>query len=95
MYSKIKRECNGYFTSHPSQAQHSCLEEFSEEDRTYIMEHSILLFRSGMINRVFACNGRSIPSVDVVAVKVMYGMEIIEKNKQNKEHSRTLTRKIW
>ena len=30
---------------------------------------------------VFECNGRPIPSVDVVAVKAMYGMGIIEKSK--------------
>ena len=34
-----------------------------------------------MINMVFACNGRPIPSVDVVTVKAMYGTEIIEKTK--------------
>ena len=34
---KIKRECNGCFTVHPSQTQHSCLEEVSEEDRTDII----------------------------------------------------------
>ena len=33
--SKIKRECNGCFTFHPSQTQHSCLEEVSEEDHNY------------------------------------------------------------
>ena len=32
-----------------------------------------------MINMVFACNGRLIPYVDVVAVKAMYGTEIIGK----------------
>ena len=30
---------------------------------------------------VFACNGRPISSVDVEAVKAMYGTEIIEKTK--------------
>ena len=79
--SKIKRECNGCFTSHPSQTQHSCLEEVSEEDRTERIKHAISQCTSGMINMVFACNGRPIPSVDVVAVKAMYGTEIIEKTK--------------
>ena len=46
-----------------------------------------------MINMVFACNGKPIPSVDVVAVKAMYGTEIIEKT--NYEHSQTSTRKAW
>ena len=77
--SKIKRECTGCFTSHPSQTQHSCLEEVSEEDRTYIIKHAISQCRSGMINMVCACNGRLIPSVDVEAAKAMYGTEIIEK----------------
>ena len=34
-----------------------------------------------MINMVFACNGRPIPSVGNVTVKAMYGTEIIEKTK--------------
>ena len=34
-----------------------------------------------MINMVFSCNGRPITSVDVVAMKAMYGMEIIEKTR--------------
>ena len=34
IFSKIKRGCNDCFTSHPSQTQHSCLEEVSKEDRT-------------------------------------------------------------
>ena len=78
IYSKIKRECNGCFTSHLSQTQHSCLEEVSEKDRTDRIKHAISLSASGMINMVFACNGRLIRSVDVVAV---YGTEIIGKNK--------------
>ena len=77
--SKIKRECNGCFTSHLSQTQHSCLEEVSEEDRTDRIKHVISQCTSGMIYMVFACNGRSIPSVDVEAVEAMYGTEIIEK----------------
>ena len=77
--SKLKRQCNGCFTSHPSETQHPCLEEVSEEDRTYIIKHAISQFTSGMINMVFACNGRPIPSVDVEAVKAMYGTEITEK----------------
>ena len=81
IYSKIKQECNGCFTSHPSQTQHSCLEEVSEEDRTYIIKHAISQCTSGMINMVFACYGRHISSVDVEAVKAMYGTEIIEKTK--------------
>ena len=74
--SKIKRECNGCFTSHPSQTQHSCLEEVSEEDRTDRIKHAISQCTSGMINMVFACNGRPISSVDAEAVKAMYGTEI-------------------
>ena len=81
IYSKIKRECNCCFTSHPSQTQHSCLEEVSEEDRTYRIKHGISPCACGMINMVFACNGRPIPYVDVVAVKAMYGTEIIEYTK--------------
>ena len=77
--SKIKRECNGCFTAHPSQTQHSCLEEVSEEDRTDRIKHVISQCTSDMINMVFACNGRPISSVDVEAVKAMYGTEIIEK----------------
>ena len=34
-----------------------------------------------MINMVYACNGRPIPSVDVEAVKAMYETEMIEKTK--------------
>ena len=34
-----------------------------------------------IINTVFACNGRLIPSVDGVVVKAMYGTKIIEKTK--------------
>ena len=79
--SKIKRECNGCLTSDPSQTQHSCLKEVSEEDRTDRIKHAISLCTSGMINMVVACNGRPIPSVDVVAVKAMYVTEIIEKTK--------------
>ena len=47
-----------------------------QQDRTYIIKHSISLRTSGMISMVFACNGRPIPYVDV---KAMYGKEIIEK----------------
>ena len=37
-----------------------------------------------MINMVFACNGRPIPSVDVETVKAMYGTEIIEEKNTKK-----------
>ena len=77
--SKIKRECNVCFTSQPSQTQHPCLEEVSDEDRTARIKHVISKCTSGMINMVCACNGRPIPSVDDVAVKAMYGTEIIGK----------------
>ena len=58
--------------------------------RTDRIKHAISLCTFGMINMVFACNGRPIPAVDGVAVKLMYGTEIIEK--QNFEHSRMSTR---
>ena len=45
-----------------------------------------------MINMVFACNGRPIPSVDVEAVKAMYGTEIIEKIKTRNILERRLGR---
>ena len=80
--SKIKRERNGCFTCHPSQTQHSCLEEVSKEDRTDRIKNVISQCTSGMINMVFACNGKPIPSVDVEAVKALYGTEIIDKTKQ-------------
>ena len=80
---KIKRECNDRFTSQPLQTQHSCLEEVSEEDRTDRIKHAISLCTSARINMVFACNGRPIISVDVVAVKAMYGTEIIRKKVKN------------
>ena len=63
--SKIKRQCNCCFTSHPSQTQHSCLEEVSEEDSTDIIKHAISLRTSDMINMVFVCNGIPIPFVDL------------------------------
>ena len=50
--SKIKRECNGYSTSHPSETQQTYLEKVNEEKRTDIIKHVILLCTSGMINRV-------------------------------------------
>ena len=65
-YSKIKRECNGYFTSYPSETQHLCLEEVSEEDRTERIKHVISQCTSGMINMVFACNGRRCDSESYV-----------------------------
>ena len=77
--SKIKRECNGCFTPHPSQTQYSCLEEVSKEDRSDRLKHVISQCTSGMNNMVFACKERLIPSVDVEAVKAMYGTELIEK----------------
>ena len=78
---KIKREYYDCFTSDSSQFQHTCLEEVSEADRADIIKHVISLCTSGMINIVFACNERPILSVDVVSVKAMYGMEIIEDTK--------------
>ena len=66
-----------FFTSHPSQPQHSCLEEVNEEDRTYRIKHAISQCSSGMISMVFACNGIPIPCVDVKTVIAMYGTEII------------------
>ena len=81
--SNIKRECNGCFTSHPSQTQHSCLKEVSEEDRTDRIKHVISQCTSGMISMAFACNGRPIPYVDVEAVKAMYGTEINERKAKN------------
>ena len=79
--SEDKRERNCCYTSHPSQTQHSCLEEVIDEDRTDGLKHVISLCTSGVINMVCACNGRPIPSVDVETVKVMYETEIIEKTK--------------
>ena len=72
IYSKIKRECNGCFTWDPSQIQQTCLKEVSEEDSADIIKHAISLCTSGVINMVFAYNGRPTPSVDVVSVKAMY-----------------------
>ena len=77
--SKIKRECNACFTSHPSQTRHSYLEEVGKEDRTERIKHSISQCTSGMISMLFACNGRPISSADVEAMKAMYGTEIIDK----------------
>ena len=57
-------------------------------------QHVISLCIFCMVNRGLACNGRPIPSVNVVAVKAMYGTEIIEK-KLNSEHFLTLSRKTW
>ena len=62
-------------------SKNSCLEEVNEEDRAERIKHAISQCTSSMINMVFVCNGRPIHSVDIVAVKAMYGMEIIEKKK--------------
>ena len=74
---KYKKVCTSCFTPHPSQNQHLCLEEVSEEDRTDRIKHVISLCTSGMIYMVFSCNGGPIHSVDI-AMKAIYGTQIIE-----------------
>ena len=60
------------------QIQHTCLGEVSEEVRAHIIKHANSISTASMINMFFACNGRPIPSVDIVTVKALYGMEIIK-----------------
>ena len=76
--SLVRRSCAGCAIDHPSQTQHSCLEQ-DEETRAAQLQECLNSIDDVMIAMVFAAARKPAPLVEVASVKEICNDYIIEQ----------------